>query len=85
MADIPLYVPTQIRPINPTTDPRRNSGLTVYQFGIALLTLYLIMRYVPRGVEIGAIILAVTLISTPAAVQGFSDLLHTIETGVFPS
>lgn len=64
---------------SPSTAP--GSGLSLWQFGLALLTLYLIMRYVPRGEIIGLAILTAALVSTPDAVTAFVNLLDFIQYG----
>lgn len=59
----------------------RSTGptLSLWQFFLAITVLYLIMRFVPGGIIIGAMILLATILSTPDAVSAFSDLLTWLE------
>lgn len=51
----------------------------LYKFALAAIVLYLIMRYVPHGVEIGLIILLGGILSSSAAASNFSGFLRYIQ------
>lgn len=55
---------------------------TLWQFGLAILVLWLVMEYLPEGVYFGAAVLLVTFLSTDAAVKTVPGLLDFIQTGV---
>ena len=55
----------------------RNVSLS--QFGLAILILYLIMRYVPHGREIGIGILILSLITTNKIGAGIAGLFSLID------
>jgi hypothetical protein len=56
-------------------DRRGSAGATLYQFGLSLLVLYLIMRYVPHGEIVGVAILAAALLTSPEALAGLLALV----------
>lgn len=53
----------------------------LYQILLALFLLWLAMKYIPGGIYLGWIILAGVVLSTPDAVQAFSNLVQFIERG----
>ena len=79
----PFGGPFQGVPIAPTSPaPAPFSGASLYQIALALLFLYVIMRYVPNGLNIGLIILLGAVLATPDAVAGFRSAVHFIQAGV---
>lgn len=65
--------------IKPIGQSQPVSSAGVWQFFIAALTLYLIMKHVPDGVEIGVILLFGVFLSTPSAVKLLPSILAFIQ------
>lgn len=54
---------------------------TIWEFGLAVVVLWLVMEYVPEGVYFGLAVLLVAFLSTPQAVDGVAGLLKFVQTG----
>lgn len=51
---------------------------TLYEFALALIVLFLITQYVPRGEYIAGFVLFLALVSSPGAIDGYVSLLEFI-------
>jgi hypothetical protein len=68
------------QPVDPTRDPRFSvrSTETLLKFSVALLTLYLIMRYLPKGVSFGLILLLGVFLATPNGVRLLEEIFNRL-------
>lgn len=57
-------------------------GASLWQFGLALVVLYLIIKYLPHGEEIAFLVFIGALTLKPGAAKNVQSLLNYIETGV---
>jgi hypothetical protein len=70
---------------NGTIDGQAHKGpdihASLWQFGLALIFLWLVGRYVPGGMVFALLILAGVFLASPGAVNGLSDLLRFLYYG----
>jgi len=52
---------------------------SLYQIGLALVFLYLVMKYVPGGKTFGWMVLALAVLETPNATRAFDALVNKIQ------
>jgi hypothetical protein len=77
--DIPPVIISLPQGYKPKPSTNTAKDVSLWNFGLAILVLWLIMKYVPNGLNIGLIILAGVFISTPDAVQGVANFLDFIQ------
>lgn len=84
MADTPLFDPfgANARVVPLGTNPSgAYPGPSLYQIALALVFLYLIMAYVPYGLNIGLILLLGALLASKDVVSGFQSFVNFVLTG----
>lgn len=82
----PLPPPPKAQPLPPLPNPRVGGWASPgswYFIILALLVLYLVMRYVKDGIWLGVVVLLGVFLSSKTSVAFVTDLVDRIRTGNF--